>query len=203
MYFLRNDNSAKVVCRMIGFSHGIDKMEFSSEFGSVWSPYSMGNLKCHGSEDSVFDCPHGDVCRKKKFSFSSTVESFGVKCFPIDQNCFSLSFKDKIICSNENDYVNSQVICQWSGFSTGIYLLIYTKLIKSIFIFRLTRLLQAWGSKQAHKVKFNQKTSKISQLEMYWRWKKSGWVWTRNHHKLWQWPLCWNVLFGINMAFNI
>ena len=146
MHFIRNDNSAKVVCRMIGFSHGldvIDKMEkkFSSKLGSVESPYSMGNLYCNGSEDSVYDCRYDDDCLTESFRWYAG--SFGVKCFPIDQNCFSLSFKDKIICSNENDYVNSQVICQLSGYSTGIFLLIYTKLIESIFIFRLTRLLQA------------------------------------------------------------
>ena len=71
----------------------------------------MGNLYCNGSEDSVYDCRYDDDCLTESFRWYAG--SFGVKCFPIDQNCFSLSFKDKIICSNENDYVNSQVICQW------------------------------------------------------------------------------------------
>ena len=71
-------------------------------------------LECSGGEDSIFDCQHDSDC--DRFALAS-----GVKCFPIVPWCSSLLFENKIICSNEYDYVNSQVICRHSGYGQGKY----------------------------------------------------------------------------------
>merc|ERR1719342_327203 len=92
---------------MLGFPHGV-----ASSFEKDERPFSMGDLECSGGEDSIFDCQHDSDC--DRFALAS-----GVKCFPIVPWCSSLLFENKIICSNEYDHVNSQVICRHSGYSQG------------------------------------------------------------------------------------
>jgi len=59
-----HDNShgqrnANVVCRMLGFSGG--RFTRKSHFGRVPDDFSMDDVECVGTEQSILDCPHVDV----------------------------------------------------------------------------------------------------------------------------------------------
>jgi len=71
----------------------------------------MDDVKCTGEEDNILDCPHStkDDCGRD--------EGAGVRCSG-KMSCSSLLYDDKI-CSNEYDFLNSQVICKWMGFTSG------------------------------------------------------------------------------------
>merc|ERR1719300_1787713 len=74
----------------------------------------MDNVVCTGSEDSIFDCSHTteEDCEGN--------EGAGAECLNLDTPCSSILFDEKLICSTEFDNVNSQVICKWGGYTTGL-----------------------------------------------------------------------------------
>ena len=51
-----NNNAANVICRMLGFTHGIVKNQayFGEGNGRIW----LDEVNCTGTEESLFDCSH-------------------------------------------------------------------------------------------------------------------------------------------------
>jgi len=64
------ENDANVVCRQLGYTYGTPR----SHFGTVVTPYSMTNVECIGTEDSVQDCTYSST------STSSGSYGSGVTC---------------------------------------------------------------------------------------------------------------------------
>ena len=73
------------MCRQLGYI-GAVKYTQESAFGSVLGPFSYNNVKCHGNEESISDCPHlgtsncdvnegaGVVCNPTMISTTTTIK---------------------------------------------------------------------------------------------------------------------------------
>ena len=68
--------NANVVCRMLGYPRGASRFVTRSGFGHKGDNFVLDDLKCTGSENSVFECPHAgigvDNCGAREW--------FGVEC---------------------------------------------------------------------------------------------------------------------------
>ena len=53
-----DDNDAKVVCRMLGFNGEFAKATNGSLYDEVNETFSMNEVDCQGTEDSLENCPH-------------------------------------------------------------------------------------------------------------------------------------------------
>ena len=74
-----DDKDAQVVCRMLGFNKGVGFLGLNTNgghpFGNVpRADFSMDDVNCTGSEQSILDCPH-----KTKHN-CSVKEGAGLRC---------------------------------------------------------------------------------------------------------------------------
>jgi len=106
-----DDADATVICRTRGYSHGSTANGFKVGQARFYYPYK--NIACSGKEYNISQCPFNssEDCPGNK--------SAGVKCYRLDQQCSSILLNNQILCSNRYDFLNSQFICKWSGYSTG------------------------------------------------------------------------------------
>ena len=49
-------NDANVICRMLGFPGALDAT-VRSQYGVPYGTAGLSNVKCTGTENSIFDCP--------------------------------------------------------------------------------------------------------------------------------------------------
>ena len=69
--------NADVVCKMAGFSKGAESYKHGSRLGNNGGDnILLDQVKCAGSEQDVFDCPHGGLGNED----CTSEEWFGVTC---------------------------------------------------------------------------------------------------------------------------
>ncbi|XP_008325989.1 deleted in malignant brain tumors 1 protein [Cynoglossus semilaevis] len=61
-----------VICKMLGFSSAITTFTATPGSGKIW----LDELRCHGTEEDIFDCPHAGV----EFHNCHHMEDAGVHC---------------------------------------------------------------------------------------------------------------------------
>ena len=72
-------NDANVICRLAGYPKGVSNIYIDSKpFGHGNGEIGMDDLKCHGHEKSIFDCPYGGWGN----SDCNNGEWAGVRCKP-------------------------------------------------------------------------------------------------------------------------
>merc|ERR1711971_181331 len=126
---LHGDKNANVVCRMLGYGSAeawFVQSNFKGTFGSAPSGdnFVLDDVKCTGTESSIFDCPHNEWDHN-----CSAREHTGVRCTPkpevevtdcsTDETACDSNTNDKTACFNDdcvapvtvNDCANDDTAC--------------------------------------------------------------------------------------------
>jgi len=134
-------DDATVACRMLGYSSGIPTIK--SRFGSVPSDYSMDDVACDGTENSLLDCGYkkqdncgrgegaGVICEETKKADNEgygddedhdhnydadTIELRGGSV-PPEGNVF---LNGKPVCDDKWDKKSATVACRMLGYKSGL-----------------------------------------------------------------------------------
>ena len=108
-----DSNDANVVCRMLGFPKALATVQTFNKYGNNPSgdSYVLDDLKCDGTESSIFDCPHNGEWN----SNCAADEIVGVKC---EGNSIILYLQISFLLQCNMDIVKSLVSGQYFTIQT-------------------------------------------------------------------------------------